>query len=146
MPSTIALAHARFPNLRADGILRRSATGPLIDTADIEAALAFLGRCRRNKRPNVHTLDLQHHVSRWAGRPISVGAIITAAVSLNFEVRGWYGVRAFYPHAMLNVNQRDIRKLDRQKKWPQHELWTQSRRFRHRDVRRSSRQEIAGNE
>ena len=69
MPSTIALAHARFPNLRADGILRRSATGPLIDTADIEAALAFLGRCRRNKRPNVHTLDLQHHVSRWAGRP-----------------------------------------------------------------------------
>jgi hypothetical protein len=122
MPSTTALAHVRFPNLCASGILGRSATGPRTDAADIEVALAFLGHCRRNQRPNVFTADLQRHVSRWAGRAVSVGAIIAAAVSLNFEVRGWYGVRAFYPHALLNVNQRDIRKLDRQKEGPQHEL------------------------
>jgi hypothetical protein len=105
----IALARVRFSNLRATGILPPSATGPAIDPVDLAAALAFLSRCRRNKRPSVFTYDLQRHVSRWAGRQVSTGAIIAAAVALNFQVHGWYGVRAFHPHALTNVGQFDLR-------------------------------------
>jgi hypothetical protein len=105
----IALARVRFSNLRATGILPPSATGPAIDPGDLEAALAFLSRCRRNKRPSIFTYDLQRHVSRWAGRQVSTGAIIAAAVALDFQVHGWYGVRAFHPNALTNVGRFDLR-------------------------------------
>jgi len=109
----MALAAARdcYPNLRAAGIMGRAKGGPLIRFDDVTAALAFLRRCRRTKHAFIHTVDLEWHVSRWARRPVSVGAIIAAAVGLRFEVRGWRGCTAFYPHAMINANKTDISKL-----------------------------------
>jgi hypothetical protein len=94
----------RFPNLCEGGILGRRHTGQPINPADVAVALAFLGRCRRTKRPNTHTADLQRHVG------VGPGAIIAAGVCLNFEVRGWYGIREFYPHAVMGVNRFDVRR------------------------------------
>ena len=99
-----AVTPARFHNLRANGILPRSATGLPIDPVDIAKAAAFLSRCRKTKRPNIHSFDLRRAIG------VSLGAVIAAAVALGFEVRGWYGIMEFYPHAMLGVNRRDIRK------------------------------------
>jgi hypothetical protein len=94
----------RFPNLCETGILGRRHTGPPINPAHVVTALAFLSRCRRTRRPNVHTCDLQRHVG------VSPGAIIAAGHALSFEIRSWYGVRAFSPHALMGVNRSDIRK------------------------------------
>ena len=42
-------------------------------------------------------------------RRASPGAIIAAAVAVvGFDVRGWYGVNEFYPHALVGVSRRDI--------------------------------------
>ena len=109
----MALAAARecYPNLRATGIMGRTKGGPPIRFDDVTAALAFLRRCRRTKDAFIHTIDLERHVSRWAHRPVSIGAIIAAAVALKFDVRGWRGVTAYHPHAMVNANKSDISKL-----------------------------------
>jgi hypothetical protein len=96
----IAAAKQRFPNLCATGILPRHKAGPPIDPDHIARALAFLGRCRRTTRPNTHTTDLQRRIG------VGPGAIIAAAIGLGFDVRGWYGVTAFYPHALVAVSRR----------------------------------------
>jgi hypothetical protein len=106
-PSPQQTIVTRFHNLCANGILPRSAIGSPIPPADFAAALTFLGGCRRTKRPTVHTADLQKHVG------VGPGAIIAAGVHLNFVVRGWFGTREFYPHAVMGVNRFDIRKLSR---------------------------------
>jgi hypothetical protein len=100
----LALACERFPNLCASGILPRRVTGSPINPTEVSIALSFLGRCRHTTRPTVHSVDLCRHVR------VSAGAIIAAAVTLGFTVRGWYGVTAYYPHAVMNVNRLDIRK------------------------------------
>jgi hypothetical protein len=98
---------ARFHNLCANGILPRSATGPAIDPVDIARATVFLNRCRRTKRPNIHSFDLRRQIG------VSLGAVIAAGVALGFEVRGWYGIMEFYPHALMGVNRRDVRRQAR---------------------------------
>jgi hypothetical protein len=95
----------RFPNLCSTGILGTRYTGQPINPDHVATALAFLGRCRRTKRPNFHTYDLQRHIG------VGVGAIIAAGVGLGFEVRGLYGGRMFYPHALMGVNKSDVGKL-----------------------------------
>ena len=106
--TAIATAHRdQFPNLRASGILPRSQTGLPINPADVAVALSFLSRCRRTKVPSFHTHDLQRHVG------VGIGAIIAAGVGLGFTVRGWYGNRAFYPHAVMGVNRFDVLKAVR---------------------------------
>jgi hypothetical protein len=97
-------AKDRFQNLCAEGILPRSAAGRPIPPADTARAQAFLNRCRRTKRPNVHTTKLQRLVG------VGPGAIIAAAVGLGFEVRGWYGIWEFFPHALIGVNRFDVRR------------------------------------
>lgn len=103
-PDPIELAKAWFPNLCAPGILPRRVTGPPIDPAHVATALHLLGRCRRTKRPTVHSSDLCRHAG------VSPGAIIAAAIALGFTVRGWYGAKAYYPHALVAVSRFYIRK------------------------------------
>ena len=95
----------RFPNLRAEGILPKRATGPDVDPREVAVALAFLIRCRRTKYPTVHTRDLQRHIGG-----VSVGAVIAAAVALGFQVCSWRGAREFFPHALIGVSKIDVRK------------------------------------
>ena len=102
-------ALARYPNLCAQGILSKREKGEPVDPADIAVALSFLARCRRTKRPAAHTVDLRRHISRWAGRPISTGAVIAGAVGAGFEAHGWYGVMEYYPNALVNVRIRDVK-------------------------------------
>jgi hypothetical protein len=97
----------RFPNLCSDGILERWDIGPPVNPAHVTRALACLGRCRRTNRPNVHTRDLQRHFG------VGPGAIIAAGHALGFDVRSWYGVTSFSPHAMIAVNLFDVRKAVR---------------------------------
>jgi hypothetical protein len=38
------------------------------------------------------------------------GALICAAVALGFDVYSWHGTRTFAPHALIAVNQSDVRR------------------------------------
>src|SRR5271163_3342487 len=102
--SALMLARDRFPNLCANGILGRKFTGPPIDPDHVATAMTFLSQCRKTKKPNVHTFDLRREIG-----DVSLGAVIAAGVALGFDVRCWYGVLAFVPHALIGVNQSDIR-------------------------------------
>jgi hypothetical protein len=39
--------------------------------------------------------------------------VIAAAVVLGFDVRSWYSVTGFHPHAKIAVNKFDVRKAAR---------------------------------
>jgi stage V sporulation protein SpoVS len=93
------LAHERFGNLAAVGILGRRCTGQPIDPGHVEIAIKFLSCCRRTKKPAVHSHDLR----RAIGKGASQGAVIAAAIALGFDARSWMGTQMFVPGAMINV-------------------------------------------
>jgi hypothetical protein len=105
----LVIARERFGNLCATGILGRRFLAKPIDEREVAIALAFLQKCRKTKTPRLHTLDLVHAI----GQGVSVGAVIAAAVGLGFDVRAWYGVTTFVPHAMIGVNASDMRRVSR---------------------------------
>jgi len=108
--NALTLARERFRYLTAIGIQgKRDIPGPAIDPDDVAEALQALSLCRHTKRPSIHSSELRRAVSRRAGRTVSTGSVIAAAVGLGFTVRGWYGVRAFYPGAIVNVHRADVR-------------------------------------
>jgi hypothetical protein len=98
----IVMARLRFANLTATGILGAKQTGPPIDPAHVNQALAFLAGCRPSKIPNVHSFDLRQAIGG-----VSVGAVIAAAVALGFIVVSWSGVVDYSPHVMIGINGRD---------------------------------------
>lgn len=102
----IALGRQRFANLCCPGILPRKATGTPIDPDDVARALAALARCRQTKKPAMHTFDL----CRMLGG-LQPGAVIAAAIALNFDVRSWYGAMEFGQHALTNVSRADVKRL-----------------------------------
>jgi hypothetical protein len=99
----LVIANKRFSNLASTGILGRRCTGPPIDLWQISKAMTVLAACRRSKSPRVHSYDL-----RAAIGAVSVGAVIAAAVALDFDVRSWLGDTTFAPHALIGVNADDI--------------------------------------
>jgi hypothetical protein len=102
----LALSRDRFPNLASTGILGRSSMGPPIDPDHVTIALMFLAWCRKTKIPRMHSSDLRRRIG-----DVSLGAVIAAAVGLNFEVRSWSGVTDYAPHALMNVNPSDVRRM-----------------------------------
>lgn len=109
----LATARERFPNLRESGIMPRAACGATVNLDDVSTALRFLRRCRHTKYTFVHTLDLQRVISRWTQQPVSVGAIISASIYLQFEVKTHHGMRVFFPHAVVNAHRDDIQQAMR---------------------------------
>jgi hypothetical protein len=101
----IALGRERFTNLSREGILPRKATGRPIDPNDVAQALAVLAHCRPTKLPRMHTFDL----CKLLG-DLQAGAVIAAAIALNFDVRSWYGATEFGQHALTNVSRADVKK------------------------------------
>jgi hypothetical protein len=99
----LALARERFPHLAASGILGRRSTGPPIDPAHVERALAFLAQCRKSNAPAVHSFDLRAAIGN-----VSVGATIAAAIALGFSVHSWLGIADYAPHVMVGVNRGDV--------------------------------------
>jgi hypothetical protein len=83
----LALAHDRFPNLTAAGILGAKQSGPAIDPAHVTRALAFLAPCRKSKIPSVHSHDLRQAIGN-----VSLGATIAASVALGFALHPWRGI------------------------------------------------------
>jgi hypothetical protein len=53
-----------------------------------------------------------HDLCRLLGG-VQPGAVIAAAIALGFEARSWYGVAMFAPHALININKFDARRLAR---------------------------------
>jgi hypothetical protein len=98
----LAIARERFPNLCSAGILGKRATGLPVGLWHIDKALSFLAQCRKSKIPAVHSHDLCGAIG------VSVGAAISAAHALGFDVRGWMGSREFFPGAMIGVNAADV--------------------------------------
>jgi hypothetical protein len=81
-------------------------TGPAIDPAHVEIAMAFLSQCRKTKIPNCHSFDLRRAIG-----DVSLGSVIAAAVGLEFTVVSWAGVTSYAPHAMIAMNSRDVGKM-----------------------------------
>jgi hypothetical protein len=102
----LVIARERFGNLAATGILGSKHSGPAIDPAHVEIALAFLSQCRKTKIPNCHSFDLRRAIG-----DVSVGSVIAAAVGLEFTVVSWAGVTSFAPHAMIGVNAADVAQI-----------------------------------
>jgi hypothetical protein len=100
----LEIARERFPNLCCTGILPRKAVGEPVDLDDIEIALLFLGQCRRAKTPTVHSFDLRSAIGG------QLGAVIAASVAQGFATHSWLGVTTFAPHALIAVNQGDVRR------------------------------------
>jgi hypothetical protein len=104
----LEIARERFPNLCCGGILPRKAIGrEPVDLADIEIALLFLGQCRKTKTPTVHSFDLRRAIPG----DVQLGAVIAAAAALGFPIHSWFGITTFAPHAMIAVNQSDVRRV-----------------------------------
>jgi hypothetical protein len=101
----LVIARERFLNLSCQGILPCKAVGTPVDLADIDAALAFLSQCRRTRIPAMHTFDLRRVIDA------QVGAVITAAIALGFDTHSWYKITTFAPHALIAVNERDVRRV-----------------------------------
>jgi hypothetical protein len=99
----LALAHERFPNLTAAGILGAKQSGQPIDPAHVTRALAFMAQCRKSKVPAVHSYDLRQAIGG-----VSVGAVICASIALGFPVVSWFGVTDYAPHALIGVNATDV--------------------------------------
>jgi hypothetical protein len=104
----LVIARKRFPSLYATGILGAKRTGPPIELAQIERAMAFLALCRKSKVPAVHSFDLRQAIEN-----VSVGATIAACVGLGFEVYSWLGVTDFAPHVMIGLNRADVARHSR---------------------------------
>jgi hypothetical protein len=104
----LEIANARFKNLRATGILgpTKRRDGPPIDPAHVTKALAVLSRCQRTAKPITHSHDLRRSIG-----DVSLGAVICAAVGLDFEVRSWSGVTDYAPHAMIGVDPADVERF-----------------------------------
>jgi hypothetical protein len=102
----LEIARERFPNLCCGGILSRKVVGEPVDLADIEIALAALARCRKTKVPTVHSFDLRRAVPG----DVQLGAVICASVALGFATHSWFGITTFAPHALIAVNQSDVRR------------------------------------
>jgi hypothetical protein len=100
----LEIARERFENLRATGILGSKHTGPPIDPEHVTVALAFLGRCRKTRKPTVHSHDLRAAI----GNGVSLGAVIAAAHALGFAVHSWLGTRTYVPGVMTNADARDV--------------------------------------
>jgi hypothetical protein len=100
----LEIARERFPNLCCAGILPRKTVGEPVDLADIEVALVALARCRRTKTPSVHSFDLRRAIGG------QLGAVITASVALGFATHSWFGITTFAPHALIAINQSDVRR------------------------------------
>jgi hypothetical protein len=103
----LEIARERFPNLCCAGILPRKDIGEPVDLDDIEVALVALAQCRKTKAPTVHSYDLRRAIPG----DVQLGAVIAASVALGFGVHSWFGVTTFAPHAMIAVNQSDVRRL-----------------------------------
>jgi hypothetical protein len=99
----LVIARKRFPSLYATGILGAKRTGPPIELAQIERAMAFLALCRKTKTPRTHSHDLRQAIGN-----VSVGATIAACVALEFDCHSWLGTTDFAPHALIGVNETDI--------------------------------------
>jgi hypothetical protein len=104
----LALARERFPNLTAAGILGAKQSGQPIDPVHVTRALALLSQCRKTRTANCHSFDL-----RAAVGGVSVGAVIAAAVGLDFAVCSWSGVTDYMPHALIGVDQLDVARCGR---------------------------------
>jgi hypothetical protein len=102
----LALAHERFPNLAAAGILGAKQSGQPIDPAHVTRALAFMAQCRKSKVPAVHSHDLRQAIGN-----VSLGATIAASVGLGFALNPWRGVTSYEPHALIGVNASDVREI-----------------------------------
>jgi hypothetical protein len=100
----LAIARERFKNLRATGILGSKHTGPPINPDHVTIALAFLSRCRKTRKPTVHSHDLRAAI----GNGVSLGAVIVAAVALEFDVHSWLGSRTYVPGVMTNADARRV--------------------------------------
>jgi hypothetical protein len=100
------IARERFPNLCCEGFLPRKAVGEPVDLGDIDLALTILAQCRRTKTRGMgmHTFDIRMLIDAQHG------ALIGAAVALGFDVYSWHGTRTFMPHALIAVNQSDVRR------------------------------------
>jgi hypothetical protein len=103
----LEIARERFTNLCCGGILPRKAVGEPVDLADIEIALVALAQCRKTKTPTVHTFDLR----RAMPGDVQLGAVIAASVALGFATHSWFGVTTFAPHALVAINQSDVRRV-----------------------------------
>jgi hypothetical protein len=103
----LEMARERFPNLCCAGILPRKAIGEPVDLADVEIALAALAQCRktRTRGMGMHTFDMRMLIDAQHG------ALIAAAVALGFDVYSWRGTRTYAPHALIAVNQSDVRRV-----------------------------------
>jgi hypothetical protein len=103
----LEIARERFPNLCCEGILTRKAVGEPVDLDDIEVALVALAQCRKTKTRGMgmHTFDMRMLIDAQHG------ALIAAAVALGFDVYSWRGTRTYAPHALIAVNQSDVRRV-----------------------------------
>jgi hypothetical protein len=54
----------------------------------------------------VHTVDLRRAIPG----DVQLGAVIAAATALGFGVHSWFGVTTFAPHALIAINQSDVRR------------------------------------
>jgi|SRR5579863_2182284 len=75
------------------------------DPEEVSVCKAFLGRCERTKIPRVGSYGLKHIIERWAGKYVSNGACIQAALDLGLVVRP-YGPGN--PNARLGVSRRSV--------------------------------------
>jgi hypothetical protein len=101
----LSVARKRFSNLCANGIQGIHATGDPIDHDDVTRAMYLLRQCRQTKVPTMHSFDVCHLID------IQAGAVIAACVALDFDVRSWFGAVAYPPHALIAVNQKDVRRV-----------------------------------
>jgi hypothetical protein len=108
----IALAKARFPRLSGNGLYPGGIPQP-IQPDQIAVALEFLSRQTPTKTPRISSYALKHCAEHWAGRYISNGSLITAAVQLGLVVRSYPPWWIMNPNVQIGVSRRDVRKTAR---------------------------------
>lgn len=109
--TAIAIARDRFKLLCAQGTHPPKSMAPTpVDAGQVELVMTILQRVGKTKTPKVFAVDIARDAAAATGRKVSVGAVIAAAVALNFGVRSWRGVSSFAPDAATDISLLDLRR------------------------------------
>jgi hypothetical protein len=102
----IAAARKRFHNISSDGIalVYRTAGYHPIQQDQVDAAKQFLAQIKPTKRARVSSYCLKHAIEIFAGRYVSNGAAIVAAIALGFTVKSAGGDFDRDPNCMIAVS------------------------------------------
>ena len=95
-------------DINANGvIIPQGASGAVPSEEEVNICMEFLRQCLRTKRGRAYSYGLKHVIQRWAGKYVSNGATIAAAIRLGLTTTHERGG----PNCWIGVRVRSIEKL-----------------------------------